>query len=240
MEALPTYTRSQLALRNGQDKPEIWVAYKGVIYDVTESRLKNTFFNSWDSIKNNVLLNWADVTDGAEKYGVALFTDHTTSYAHGEDFPLGLNIQYSGMGLWGRNYTIDGPTHVHYALLPHSGNWQQAKIWTASAQWNEPLVAVFSGKDDVEFKSLLSDPTGELSLTTAEAGKDNLLIRVFNAEGKTGLYTIKTNFDFATAQIETLDGRELEILKPQRGSRDVKFNIPHFGIRTIRFKGVKN
>ena len=35
----PTFTRSQLALRNGQDKPEIWIAYKGVIYDVTKSRL---------------------------------------------------------------------------------------------------------------------------------------------------------------------------------------------------------
>jgi predicted heme/steroid binding protein len=33
------YTKQQLALRNGQDKPEIWVAYKGVIYDVTNSRL---------------------------------------------------------------------------------------------------------------------------------------------------------------------------------------------------------
>ncbi len=36
---LPVYTRSQLALRNGQDKPEIWVAYLGKIYDVTRSRL---------------------------------------------------------------------------------------------------------------------------------------------------------------------------------------------------------
>ncbi|MXV16040.1 cytochrome b5 domain-containing protein [Hufsiella ginkgonis] len=36
---LPHYTRSQLALRNGQDKPQVWVAYQGVIYDVTESRL---------------------------------------------------------------------------------------------------------------------------------------------------------------------------------------------------------
>ena len=33
------YTRSQLALRNGQDKPEIWVACNGIIYDVSESRL---------------------------------------------------------------------------------------------------------------------------------------------------------------------------------------------------------
>jgi len=39
MSWLPTYTKSQLALRNGQDKPQIWVAYKGDIYDVTESRL---------------------------------------------------------------------------------------------------------------------------------------------------------------------------------------------------------
>ena len=34
-----TYSRSQLALRNGQDKPEIWVAYKTTIYDVSQSRL---------------------------------------------------------------------------------------------------------------------------------------------------------------------------------------------------------
>ena len=39
MSELPTYSKSQLALRNGQDKPEIWVAYRGLIYDVTRSRL---------------------------------------------------------------------------------------------------------------------------------------------------------------------------------------------------------
>ena len=36
---LPAFTRSQLALRNGQDRDEIWCAYKGIIYDVTASRL---------------------------------------------------------------------------------------------------------------------------------------------------------------------------------------------------------
>lgn len=28
-----------LALRNGSDKPEIWIAYKGLVYDVSASRL---------------------------------------------------------------------------------------------------------------------------------------------------------------------------------------------------------
>ena len=36
---LPTFTRSQLALFNGQDKPQVWVAFRGLIYDVTESRM---------------------------------------------------------------------------------------------------------------------------------------------------------------------------------------------------------
>jgi len=39
MEELPHFTKNQLALRNGQDKPEVWVAYKGLVYDVTNSRL---------------------------------------------------------------------------------------------------------------------------------------------------------------------------------------------------------
>lgn len=39
MKDLPEYSKSYLALRNGQDKPEIWIAYKGMIYDVSKSRL---------------------------------------------------------------------------------------------------------------------------------------------------------------------------------------------------------
>ena len=43
------YKKSQLALRNGQDKDEIWIAYKGLIYDVTASRLwqKGMHYEHW-------------------------------------------------------------------------------------------------------------------------------------------------------------------------------------------------
>ncbi|MBI3219609.1 MAG: cytochrome b5 [Bacteroidetes bacterium] len=33
------FTKSQLALRNGNDKPEVWVAFRGLIYDVTTSKM---------------------------------------------------------------------------------------------------------------------------------------------------------------------------------------------------------
>lgn len=34
-----SYTRSELALRNGQDKEEVWCAFEGIIYDLTRSRM---------------------------------------------------------------------------------------------------------------------------------------------------------------------------------------------------------
>ena len=49
VEQLPAYTKSQLALRNGQDRDEIWVAYKGLIYYVTRSRLwqRGNHYEHW-------------------------------------------------------------------------------------------------------------------------------------------------------------------------------------------------
>jgi len=49
MGQLPEYSVAQLALRNGQDRQEIWVAYQGVIYDVTTSRLwkKGMHYEHW-------------------------------------------------------------------------------------------------------------------------------------------------------------------------------------------------
>ena len=56
MSELPQFTIQQLALRNGQDREEIWVAYKSLIYDVSKSRL-------WRSGKHYE--HWAgqDLTD---------------------------------------------------------------------------------------------------------------------------------------------------------------------------------
>ncbi|WP_375562835.1 cytochrome b5 domain-containing protein [Bernardetia sp. OM2101] len=48
-ENLPFYTKSQLALQNGQDRSEIWCAYKNLIYDVSSSRLwlKGKHYQHW-------------------------------------------------------------------------------------------------------------------------------------------------------------------------------------------------
>jgi len=48
-EILPGYTTGQLALRNGVDREPVWVAYKGLIYDVSLSRLwrRGAHYEHW-------------------------------------------------------------------------------------------------------------------------------------------------------------------------------------------------
>jgi len=191
---------------------------KDAPFDVTESRLDNTFFNSWDSIKNNVILNWVDITDG--KYGMALFTDHTTSYTHGSQFPLGLDLQYSGMGLWGRNYTIDGPSEIHYAIVPHIGNWEQGNIPAQNMQWNEPLI------DHNSIFTLTGAPVQVTSMTWKDG---RLIVRLYNPSTATSHAKLVFTRKIAGAELIELNGKTKAIMN----NKQVVVDLPRFAIRTL-------
>jgi len=217
--------------------------YKNAPFDVLESKLYDTFFNSWDSIKNNIILNWVDVTDNNDAYGMAMMSDHTTNYTHGPDFPLGLTTQYSGVGLWGRNYRVDGPTKIHYALLPHKGKWDKSGIWTAGTQWSEPLLAVVSDDKPVanEISKSLVKVSGkgvEVSNITFD-GKD-MLVRLFNAEGDSNPNKIIFDNAPVSASLVELDGdtKQKLSLKQEAGNKtSVMVSMPRFGFRTIKLSG---
>jgi alpha-mannosidase len=213
--------------------------YKNAAFDVTESKLSDTFFNNWSGIKNDILLNWVDATDGSNQYGLALLTDHTTSYAHGADFPLGLTLQYSGMGLWGKNHRIAGPTELNYALVPHAGKWDQAGIWTASDRWNEPLVTSVMNSNSpagAARKSLVSVSGSGIEICALYKDGNNLLARFFNAEGDAAPRQI--TFDGHADTIETvgLDGSKIRDLPPQKqaGQTTVSLSLAKLGVQTIR------
>jgi alpha-mannosidase len=213
--------------------------YKNAPFDVLKSRLDNTFFDSWDSIKNVVVVNWVDVTDKVDQYGVAVFSDQTTSYAHGPNYPLALTIQYSGPGLFYRDYSITGPTTMDYAILPHAGRWDQAGIWTASTRYNSPLLTKLGGTESPHSLLHLSNSGWEVSSITT-SGND-LVVRLFNAEGKDSLQRIYPSFPMKTAYIVALDGHQIEQLTSKQdpgGKSYIALSAPRFGIRTIIFKDV--
>lgn len=211
--------------------------YKNSGFDVMESKLKNTYFNTWDSIKNNIIVNWVDVTDDKNDYGVALYNDHTTSYAHGEDGVMGLVLQYSGMGLWGRNYAIKEASRYHYALFPHQNKWDHADVWNRSIEWNEPLK-VFSDSSlnstDISLVQII-EPGYEISSVTMDDGV--LLFRVFNSSSKLNRVNINFNIPIKNADLIELNQQKITALKlivKQKGSTAINLPIQQFGLRTVK------
>jgi alpha-mannosidase len=217
--------------------------YKDAPFDVLESRLKNTFFTSWDSIKNNIILNWVDVTNSDNSYGMALLTDHTTNYEHGEDFPLGLTLAYSGVGLWGRDYKIIQPTNVHYAIIPHAGKWDKSHIWTAAAKWNEPLITTVSAtKPSKKQWSMLNIKGDGLNVTDMSATGNDIIIRLFNSEGDDNRKEISFNGIADRAELIALNGEKIEdiqLKKDAEGKESMMIGMPRFGIRTIKLYNAK-
>jgi alpha-mannosidase len=214
--------------------------FKDAPFDVTESRLTNTFFENWSAIKNNVILDWVDVFDAAQQVGVALLTDHSTSYAHGSDYPLALTLQYSGVGLWGRDYSLDGATEVHYALLPHAGDWQEARVWTAASAWKEPLLAkLFQVNEPLPAldRSLLKIDADNWEIPTARLRGGKLFVRLFNPSTRAGETQIHYSGQISQAALVELNGeavRELPIKQPDVNDAVFRVALPAFGIGTLR------
>lgn len=215
--------------------------YKNAPFDVTESRLEDTFFNRWDSIKNNIVLNWVDIVSEDQKYGMSLFTDHTTSYTHGKNFPLGLTTQYSGYGLWGRNYTIENFTEINYGLLPHKGNWHQACVSYQNEQIKEPLQVYFvTQKPDKFIKSFIETSSAMLEVTSCSYIDNQLYIRLFNAGGQTTSEKIRFKFDAVKATFVNLDGSEVadaNMRANDSGVSEVPLKLKPFGIVTLKVQG---
>ncbi|PPL04528.1 alpha-mannosidase [Parapedobacter indicus] len=218
--------------------------YKDAPFDVTKSQLENTYFNRWDEIKHNILLNWVDLGSNSKDNSLALFTDHTTSYVHGSDHPLALTLQYSGRGLWGRDYTITGPTDISYSLLPHAGQWDDDRIWTRSERTNEPLVAtlVDAGADDVAQQSYFSIEDHAYELVSMEMKGADLYIRLFNAQSDEANKQITFGGKADKIAWVELSGEVSEQAKyatAEDHATAITAHIPRFGIRTLKLSNVK-
>jgi alpha-mannosidase len=212
--------------------------YKDAPFDVTESGLENTYFDRWDSIKNNVVLRWVDAEDATGDYGMTLLTDHTTSYVSGADMSLGLTLQYSGTALWGMNYKIEGPLQIHYALVPHARKWDAAGVSETAARWNEPLVPVLlDEKPAIWNKSWLTLSKG-WEVTSLQMDGDDVLLRIFNASAKKASGSAVVNTVIREASQVELDGdvRKALPVTITGGKSTVALSIPQFGICTIKMK----
>jgi alpha-mannosidase len=217
--------------------------YKNAPFDVCESKLDNTLYSTWDNIKHNVIVNWIDVTSPENDYGVALFTDHTTSYIQTEDLPLGLTVQYVGKALWGRDYKIHGPTRIKYALYPHQGNWETGRIQKVSNEWNEPLTAqLTSRKNAPKEKSLLTVEDENLEVSSMKIDGGSLIVRFFYTSSSNNNHKINWNIKADKVEFTDLNGTPVSDVSTEitpDGQLVTEIGIPQFGLRTLKLSGVR-
>ncbi len=210
--------------------------FKNAPFDVCESRIDNTFFNTWDSIKHNIILHWVDLFDRKNNYGMALLSDHTTSYSFGEGYPLGLTAQYAGRGLWGMNYAITQELEMRYALIPHSGQWNEASIADAGSYWNEPLTGVFSKEGKPEQKSFFTINQRGYEITSVRAEGDEVVLRLYNSEENKNPLKVKIHFPAKRMEEILLNGDVVSAIPLIHiaGQSEATLRIPPYGIRTYR------
>lgn len=216
--------------------------YKESAFNVEKSNLDNTFFMGWDKIKHKVLVHWVDSFSEKENCGLALYCDHTNGYQFGGDYPLGLTLAYGGQsGFWWGNCRLEGMQETKYTLIPHSGKWDDAGIYSRGESINEPLVTrTFSTSLDVEKEySALDIKADGVILSAMTVTDKGLLVRIFGAENENADCVIATGFDFKSAKLVSPSGESLpnndEELKVK--GREITIpSLPRFGIRTVLFE----
>jgi alpha-mannosidase len=214
--------------------------YKNAPFDVCESQHEDTFFNRWDQIKHNIILNWVDLYNKTTNHGLAMFSDHTTSYAHGKEHPLALTIQYSGGGLfsWGRDFSVTRPTSISYAIILHEGTWIDSRIWSEGERINEPLLATLTSNnpDQNQSISLLNIQDNAYELSSIVCKGNDVYVRFFNAQNDASTKSVTFNLKADRAELVEMDNRVKETLKVSQTNNKMKvsLSIPQFGLRTIR------
>ena len=212
------------------------ILYKNAPFDVAECRDGDTRFTDWREIKHNVILNWIDIGNPAR--GFAVLSDHTTAYACSPGKPLALTVQYAGNGLWGRDYTLDGPTEIGFSFFPHSGGW--SCVEQESARWNEPLL-VRTIRSGVRGRaSFLDVGDSGYALSAACVTDEGLLIRFYNATGDGSTRTIRLPSSLDSAVETDLDGhpvgKEIRLDSTPDGQKTLQTAIPEFGLKTFILK----
>ncbi len=215
--------------------------YKNAAYDVCKSRNADTYFQRWDEIKHNMIVNWVDLFDENQKMGLAVLSDHTTAYTHGPDHPLALVLGWAWEGgFWWGKRSLQGTTQINYALVPHSGMWDAAGISEETAQWHEPLLPFLMQTQppaSQAARSLVAVDASGVEIPTMQVSSNQLLLRLFNAAGNSSEFGVSFLAKPSRVELVELDGkaiRDLPVRRESDGRYSVRLAMPRFGLRTLR------
>ena len=139
----------------------------------------------------------------------------------------------------GNEYLQTGDHHFSFSLGSHPSGWE--KGFRTGRQANEKLFAVvdpeaYSSAWLPESKGFFSVGADNLVISTVKKAEDdnNIIVRIYEVEGRSTEAWLKTFGDFGTAVRANLIEDPINPVKINRS--DVNFSIGKYAVETIRLR----
>ena len=182
---------------------------------------------------------WCDTID--KKNGFAILSDATKDYEileNDENCTIAMGLVRGTRlriacdnRLW-MEYPGDESTQdlkklsYRYAFMPHTDNWENAKLYNEGLAFSAPLKVCEFGKQEGIFdteKSFVAVDGDNLILSSVTKSEENsTIIRLYNPTEKTIDGKIKLGFNAERTTHIRLDGKEIEELKLKDNTISVK------------------
>jgi alpha-mannosidase len=213
---------------------------KSSAFEVCRSRNASTHFQRWDEIRHNIITNWVDLFDKGEGIGLAILSDRTTAYSHGEGEPLGLILGWGGeAGYWWGRCPLRGDQQARYALIPHRGSWAEAGLWQENQAFEEAVIAqeMPTVPSSESVAALLHIRTPHTTLSSVMMVGGEVQVRLFGPSSEAEGAILEVGFPVQSARLVELDGRQihpLQLAPGTAGRSTIHLEMPAFAIRTLR------
>lgn len=199
-------------------------------YDIQFGNIQRTthFSSSWDYAKFEVIAHkWVDLSETG--YGVSLLND--CKYGHSIKDSL-MSISLIKCSTWPDPHADQGEHNFKYAILPHSGTWQEAGIQKVAENFNNKLH-MFNGNSVVGNKSLFKISSENISIDAIKISeeKDGIILRVHEYMGMRNDFKITSDFNI-------VDYTEVNLLEESQGeviaSNMIEGYITPYQIKTYK------
>ena len=161
-------------------------------------------------------LNWADLTDTTEDYGVSLLNDCKYGYDARSNC---LRLTLLRAATWPDPKSDRGMHYFTYAIYPHQHSWREANTVQKGYELNTPLQAVICDRLEQNSQSTQLPPTSELLnlsadnliLMALQQGDRGLVMRSYEATGRETRLQIQSNLDLKLRdRVDCLGRQQLE------------------------------
>lgn len=193
--------------------------------------------------------NWADWSDGSKGFALLnrglpgnnvaggrmmlslMRSARLISYGYIGGLEPGVGSD-SGLGI-GHKYSL------HYALLPHTGDWRSAELWRAGLEFNNPLlVSTEAPHPGVLPKrwGLLDVSASDVVVSALKPGQDGTtILRVYEAAGRPAA-RVKVKFHFPIGEARESNLVEDAGAAIGSGGNTLALDMKAFEIRTFKFR----